>query len=61
VYTEQATVVFESDSKRKEFQLDVFVVCEDTFKISDVYVRVNKAKGMFQLPHEPGETSPWLI
>jgi Uma2 family endonuclease len=29
VYTEQVAVVFESDSKRKEYLPDVFVTCED--------------------------------
>jgi Uncharacterized protein conserved in cyanobacteria len=29
VYTEQVAVVFESDLKRKEYQPDVFVICED--------------------------------
>jgi Uma2 family endonuclease len=29
VYTEQVAVIFESNSSRKEYQPDVFVVCED--------------------------------
>ena len=29
VYTEQVAVIFQTDSKNKEFQPDVFVVCED--------------------------------
>lgn len=29
VYTEQVAIIYESDTKRKEYQPDVFVVCED--------------------------------
>lgn len=38
VYTEQVAVLFESDSKRKEYLPDIFVVCEDAITRGEKFI-----------------------
>jgi Uma2 family endonuclease len=38
VYTEQVAVIYENDSNRKEYQPDVFVVCEDAITRGEKFI-----------------------